>query len=125
MKLQQFTYLFSIIIFGGFYIWARWKSRKRALKKYEVVVLFMVAVSLPFTLVDFFALKWGAWVYSPERTLNVKFAAPLETYIFSAVVVFIISTSTLASAMVIDKKSKRRTKRQSSRVMKRLKLRRV
>ncbi len=62
MKIEHLAYFFSILIFGGAAILHSWKIRKKMLKKYEIIILFMVAISIPFTAVDYFALKWGGVV---------------------------------------------------------------
>lgn len=111
MKLQQLTYLFSIVIFAGTTILVKWHRDKRILKKYELVILAVMAISLPFAVTDYFALKWGAWSYNSAHTLNVNYGTKLETYIFSAAVACIMALVTIASAARIDRFSETKSKR--------------
>jgi hypothetical protein len=68
----------------------------------------MAAFSVPYAGFDYFALKWHAWVYGTESTFNIQFGAELETYLYAAVVTFLVVGATLRSAARIDRANTRR-----------------
>lgn len=117
MKLSQLTYLVSIVLFCGSAIAALLykltKKEQRVLKKNEWVLFWLVVLAVPFTAVEFFALKWHAWHYYSEQTLDVAFGAQLETYIFAITVTIVLAVATLLSASRIDtaRKKKNSSKR--------------
>ncbi|MBI5906577.1 lycopene cyclase domain-containing protein [Candidatus Saccharibacteria bacterium] len=103
MKLEQYTYLLSIMVFVGTPLLVKWKRAKKELKRYEIILLILVLLSILFTTTDYFALKWGAWHYNPERTFNKQVATEIETYIFAAAVCFIVASATLTFAVYEDR----------------------
>ena len=108
MKSQNLLYLASLIVFLVFVLLIRLHQEKRLIKKYEFIVLIVVGISIPYAATDYFALKWGAWHYSPEHTLNIKIPTEIEAYIFSAVMAFIICLVTLFYAPKISRHARAR-----------------
>jgi len=109
MNLHHFNYIFSIIIFAGTAILIEWHRNKRVLKKYELIILFLAAVSVPFTATDYFALKWHAWFYYPGQNLDIKFITQAETYLFAIAVTVFSATVTLIYAARQDRKLNHRS----------------
>ena len=119
--IEHLNYLFSIIIFAGTATLIVWHKRTRLLKKYEVVLVFLVSVSVPFASTEYFALKWRAWFYYPLHTLNLQYLAEVESYIFAMFVTLFCASVTIIYALKVDKKAdlyarKRSHKRRSSRL---------
>lgn len=108
MKLAQLTYLLSIVIFAGSAMLAVWVKYKKILRKYEMLLLVVVSLFIPFAAVEYFALKWGAWSYNPDKTSNVYFGSALETYIFAICVALVLGAVTVVHATVHDKRLKAR-----------------
>lgn len=105
MNLNQFSFLLTILFFTSTAILILINSRERkVLKKYEVVVLISLAIFIPYTLTEYFALQWGAWFYLPQGSFDIKLGAEVETYLFSALTAFIVASITLVSAWHTDKK---------------------
>lgn len=91
-----------------------WKRDRRILKRYELVLLTVVAISIPVTMADWYAMKWGAWEYNPANTVNIHFPAELESYFFSLAVSATIASCTLVLARQVDLKSNKRAKKRSN-----------
>ena len=54
---------------------------------------------------EWIALAWRTWTYNPERTFYTTFlGAEVETFLFTALVAFVVSTATLRSARREDRK---------------------
>ncbi len=106
MDLQKYTYLFSSIIIGGTAFLVEYKRNRKLLKKYELVILTVIAIGIPYATTDYFALKWHAWFYSSTNTFNIHFGTELESFLFVAVFAFIASTVTLVGAYKIDHRKK-------------------
>lgn len=123
MKLGQLTYIFSIFLFSGTFVLAKWHKDKKILKKYELVILLVILFFLPFTAFDYFALKWGAWFYNPQRTLDIKLSAEIETYLFAVGVTCSMAIVAIASAVRVDRSLK--VKKKQIRMKPKLKLRRA
>lgn len=77
------------------------------LKKYEIVLLILIAISLPMAMADYFAIRWGAWQYNPATTFNIHLPGELETYLFAVAVTIIIASSTLFLTQGVDRSKKR------------------
>ena len=103
MKFSNFIYLFSILLFTGPVILKLWRRESKILKKYEWVVIIVVALGTCWAAFDVFSLRWNLWYYYPEQNLNINFGTVLETYIWAAAVSFIISAVTLVYAYRMDK----------------------
>ena len=108
--MKHLLYLFSIILFCGPCLLILWKRDGRVLKRYELVLLIMVAISLPVAISDYFAIRWQAWSYNPATTLNIRFPGELESYLFSAAVTVLIASATLILARQVDLRHKSKTK---------------
>lgn len=108
--MNRLTYLFSILLFCGPALFIIWKNGERVLKKYEVLLFYIILISIPVTFTDYFALKWGAWYYYPAHTLNVYFLTELETYIFTAIVALGVASAMLVFAARIDGWNRKKTK---------------
>ncbi|HEY4964025.1 MAG TPA: hypothetical protein VIH90_04990 [Candidatus Saccharimonadales bacterium] len=114
--MRHLTYLFSIIGFCGIPWLIMLKYQERMLKKYEKVILLVVATSILFSASDFFTLRWGAWYYNPGQTLNIRFITEIETFLFAAAVFLVVASATIISAAMVDNRSrqlKRRSKRKT------------
>lgn len=115
--LHHLTYLFTILFFVGTALLILWSRDERILRKYELVILAITAISIPFAALDWFALKWHAWYYYPANTLNIHILTEVETYLFGAGVTCVTACATVVFAARIDreasapKKSKRRSLR--------------
>jgi lycopene cyclase domain-containing protein len=105
MKLSQFSYLLSIILFCGPLILLIWKREARILKKYELALFVSVLVSMPIAVGEFYALKWQAWAYYPNSVLNVRLGGQLESYLFLTAVIVLVGSVTLVLATRVDKKT--------------------
>jgi len=112
--MPHFEYLFSILLFCGPILMIIWRLQERILKKYELVLLIVVLLSLPFSLTEFYALKWGVWEYYPNHVFNVRFFAESETFVFSIAVTLLTASLTLIAAyFLIDRKTKKHDKKKS------------
>lgn len=122
MKIDShFLYLASLLVFAMGSLLVIYCRERRILKKYEVIILLVVAISIPYAATDYFALKWGAWFYSPLHTLNLRYPTEIEAYAFSAATAFIVASIGLYQMAKID----RIKKRHSSKRRRLLKLRRA
>lgn len=117
MELEKLSYLLSVVVFGGSAAFALYKREYKILKKYEWVVLGILAISLPLVVTEAFALRWGAWQYNPAKVLNLHFlGTQIESYAFLPVVCFCVAVATLTYAGREDKlKTKLKKKTKSSR----------
>lgn len=68
----------------------------------------MVAISLPFTLAEYFALQWRAWAYYPDQVLPIRVGAQVETFVFTGMVILVVAFTTLIHASRIDSSKKPR-----------------
>lgn len=114
MNIDHLKYLFTIIIFAGSVLLILWARDKRILRRYELVILPVVAISVPFAATDWFALRWHAWYYYSQNTLDIKFITELETYIFAAAITACVACATVVFATREDRlrKKRRHTKKQ-------------
>lgn len=113
MTLESFSYLATIVIFGGTGAFGFYKREHKLLKKYEWVLLIMLAISLPLVVTESFALKWGAWQYNPDKVLDLHLlGTQIESYLFLPVVCFVLVAATLTYAAREDRT---RIKRSSAR----------
>ena len=108
MEPQQFLYLFSVIFFPAVAIAIRWKKRQSAITKYWPVIIFLTLISIPFMVLDLFAVRWRAWDYLPTTSLQIVWGAEIETLLFAALVTFVVATAVVAAADRVDKKQKLR-----------------
>ena len=114
MKLTNFIYLFSILLFTGPIILKLWRRESKILKRYEWVVIIIVAMGTCWAAFDIFSLRWNLWYYYPAQNLNIRFGTVLETYIWAAVVSFIIAAVTLVYAQSLDRKAVQTNARKNS-----------
>ncbi|TMC47705.1 MAG: hypothetical protein E6J20_19345 [Chloroflexi bacterium] len=95
--MKQYSYLFTILAFGGgslVLIWLRGH-----LRRYARFVLFFVVVTVPFAYFESFGLRWRAWAYNPARTIHRHFlGAEVESYLFMAFVSAAVASATLVYA---------------------------
>lgn len=98
MDFGHFAYLATDIIVAGGAIVIEYALGFKRLWSYRRVIGLMVLFGLLMTIIaEPFALKWRAWTYNPERTLNIFVGgAALETYLFSILIGVAISSATLA-----------------------------
>ncbi len=105
MNFGHYTYLLTTLIFAGGAVAIEYSLSRRTLWKFSRTV---IAVATICTILGVFgeavALKWGAWAYSPRKTLNVSVVGvPLETYLFSVLVSIAVSSATLYWANCEDR----------------------
>jgi len=99
MHFGQYTYLFTTLIFAGGAVAIEYSlaHTRNALWKFRWLVVTIAAICTVLGVAaEAVALKWGAWDYSPEKTLNILIAGvPIETYLFSVLVSIAVSSATL------------------------------
>src|SRR5579872_39445 len=102
--MQHLEYLFAIFLFLGPAMLVIWRLNARLLKKYEIVLIVLTTISTIGSLTEYYALKWGAWAYFANHTLNLRFYAEIESFVFSACIILSVGMVTLVGASLIDKK---------------------
>jgi hypothetical protein len=107
MKLSQLTYIFSVILFCGPVLLFLWEKDRRILKKYELILFIMILISLPVAATEYFAMRWRAWFYYPDKTLNIQFGAQLDTYFLGMAIFVMMAALTLVFAANVDKSSRK------------------
>jgi len=110
MKLSQFTYLLSVVLFCGPIMFLVWKRNAKLLKKHELALLILVAMSIPIALTDWVAIRWGAWEYLPQGSLQIQYGAEVESYFFAIFVTVLVASITLVKASRVDKKLSQKSK---------------
>jgi len=90
--------LITLLIFAVSAVTIEWTIGYGKLKKYIRLISGATFILWLGGLIgDNVALKWGCWVYNPERFLGIYiFGIPLETHFFALFVSIAITTATLA-----------------------------
>lgn len=61
---------------------------------------------MPIALGESYALKWQAWAYYPDAIIHLRFGGQLESFVFLAAVIVLVSSVTIVLAEKIDTKAK-------------------
>lgn len=102
--MSHLAFLLSILLFCGPIALLIWHREQRMLKKYELVLLIMIVLSVIFVgPADFYALRWGAWKYGADVTSDIYLLTLPETYLFGIAVTGIVAAVTLVFAAQIDR----------------------
>jgi len=104
--MNHLTYLASILLFCGVAWLVLWQKYKKILQRDRFVLVIIVALGLLFATPEYFALRWGAWYYNPQRTLGVHYITELESFGFSAGIFLCLAAITLVSADRFDSSMK-------------------
>jgi len=115
--MAHLTFLLSILVMCGPIALLIWRSQERVLKKYEIVLLAMIALSVPFVgPADYYAIHWHAWQYGASVTSGIYFLTLPETYLFGIAVTGIVAMVTLVFAERVDRRQRKvRENRRASR----------
>lgn len=124
MKLQNLTYLLSVVVFAGTTALLIWYKNKKVLRRYELILLFLIPMGMLLAMSDFFALEWRAWFYYPDQNLNISFVTPIESYLLAVGIMIFCGAITLVYAAKTDRKTSS-LKGARTRRLRRLKLRRA
>ncbi|HCM52195.1 TPA: hypothetical protein DIS56_03655 [Candidatus Saccharibacteria bacterium] len=103
MNLFQLAYLITILVFIGIPFVILWRKNMVSLRANRKIILLVSLSSIPFVAFEFFALKWGAWFYYSERTLNFSFLAQVETYILGPIIMAFGASLTIACTEKLEK----------------------
>jgi heme/copper-type cytochrome/quinol oxidase subunit 2 len=85
-----------------------WQQRKEVLKRHTLVIVGVTIFGIVFAATDYFAVRWSAWYYHSQRTLDIRFVTEVETFLFSAAIFFCVATATIISADIVDNLPKTR-----------------
>lgn len=110
MNISHFSYLFFIVFTVGFLVAAEWYRNKKVLKKYELFLILLMILGALGASSEYFALKWQVWSFSIEKSLNIKFGAELETYLYGILGTLLISIITIVYASKIDQRKTKQRK---------------
>lgn len=108
--MQRLSYLFLILFILGLLVMAEWYRNKRILKKYEVLLLILMSMGVMGSASEYFALKWSIWSFSVTKSLNLRFGAELETYLYGVLAILLIAMITIVHATLLDRGSRKRRK---------------
>lgn len=110
--MNHLTFLLSIPIFCGPALLLIWRREQRVLKKYELVILIMVLLSILFVgPADFSAIHLQAWQYGAGVTSGIYLLTLPETYLFGMAVTAIVAMVTLVYTTRIDREKSRAKRR--------------
>ncbi len=112
MNFGIYSYAATILIFTGgagllYSVMYIFKRRSAHLpRKYWPIILLVIFASVVCTSPgEGFALLWRTWQYNPERTFyTTLLGAEVETYLFAALVSFVVGLATLVYARREDRK---------------------
>jgi len=98
--LGRFAYLVTTVLFAGGAVAIEWLFKGRYLWAHRKL---LSAITLPLTLLgtlaDAAGLRWGSWMFNPDRTLSIFFLGDtVETYLYTFLVVLAIAGATLVWA---------------------------
>ena len=97
--MSEFSYLITILVFGGVANAVLWWRNHTLLFKHRRFLLLFVIGTAPFAAFEGIALRWSAWMYAPDRTLHRNMlGAELESYLFMALVAAAVASATIVFA---------------------------
>lgn len=98
-----------------------WRYEQRILRKYEIVILLVVAIGFLLSATDYFAINWHVWYYDPRHTLHIRIGAEVETYLFGATAFLVVSSATIIAASLTDQRQgKPKVRRRSGKKARRI-----
>ncbi len=96
MKLLQYWYLATIVLFISVATHLLWTERGHIFKKHWKFIGLFTLFSIPFAYWDGVAQRWHAYQYNPAHTIYLKiFGGELETYIFMGLVSMVVCSATV------------------------------
>ncbi|HET9850760.1 MAG TPA: lycopene cyclase domain-containing protein [Candidatus Saccharimonadales bacterium] len=113
---SHWLYLYTTIFFAGIGNFRIWYRHGGFLKRHWKYIAVFVIITLPITVFEYFARRWGAWNYHPQHVLNIHvFGAEIETYLFMAMVAAALAGASFTYAQMEEhRKIKHRVKRRHS-----------
>lgn len=97
MHFGQYSYLVTTLIIAFGAVLFEWLISFKNLWKQRKVLGIVVFICVMGAIVgESTAIKWRAWLYNPERTLNFIFLGiPIETYLWTVLIVIAIASATI------------------------------
>lgn len=113
MSFEIFSYTATVLIFTGLALCAfpvlriLRRSEKHPLTRSDrkAIALTVIVSVIGTAPAEWAALSWGTWFYNPARSLDTTFlGAEVETYLFAALVSFVVSLAAVKHARREDRR---------------------